>query len=361
MQYRPELDGLRGIAVLAVLLVHTSLVGAGPDFGARSADMPILLRGGVYGVDIFFVLSGFLITRILLDEHRKTGRIALSAFYMRRALRLLPALLLTLLGCTGFMALTAPSGFTIAKSVLPALFYISNFAHIRDPDSMGMLTQTWSLAVEEQFYSLWPLALIALLPLSGRRLAAVVLGLAFASIVVRAALFVEGALLWANYSLPARADGLLFGAAVAILAGRLPTWGWLAPASAAILAIILIAAPLTGPVPYLAAYAVAGLASAGLIAGLPHSERMRRALGFGPLAWTGKVSYGIYLCHIPVFCLTPMLTPPVSIPLAIAVSFVVAALSYYCVERRFLALKSRYQAATPAGPRPREGESAVSA
>src|SRR5690606_11647941 len=143
MTYRPELDGLRGVAALVVVLFHCRV----PGFG-----------GGFLGVDVFFVLSGFLITSILLAEHAGTGGIALGRFYWRRALRLYPALLLTLAGYLSVAPLLWP-GHPHGTEALLAGLYLAVYS-IPLSDYPDYLKHTWSLAVEEQFYLLYPLALI---------------------------------------------------------------------------------------------------------------------------------------------------------------------------------------------------------
>ena len=139
MKYRPELDGLRAIAVLSVMFVHSNLIGRGADLRGAGTSMPHLLSGGVFGVDIFFVLSGFLITSLLLQEHERTGRIDFLAFYMRRALRLLPAMALLLLACTA-LVLSGHAGdrFDLTAVALAAA-YISNFVAIIAGDRLGIL------------------------------------------------------------------------------------------------------------------------------------------------------------------------------------------------------------------------------
>src|SRR3954471_15007810 len=153
--YVPGLDGLRGIAVIAVLLFHGGVTWA---------------RGGFLGVDMFFVLSGFLITSLLLDERWKTGTVKLSRFWARRARRLLPALLALLAAMAAYatwvpMDSPLPS---LRRDVLATLAYVSNWHFILDGGSYfarnappSPLRHTWSLAIEEQFYLLWPLIFIA--------------------------------------------------------------------------------------------------------------------------------------------------------------------------------------------------------
>src|SRR5579862_1099054 len=154
--YVPALDGLRAIAVLAVLGYHT-WEGA--------------FRGGWVGVDIFFVLSGYLITSILLAERDRRGTISFRQFYLRRALRLLPALVLCLAVA---IALAASQGPTLrdatTKEAAAATLYAANWWQVLRPHApIGLLAHTWSLSVEEQFYLCWPLALSGLLALRGYR------------------------------------------------------------------------------------------------------------------------------------------------------------------------------------------------
>src|SRR5689334_14913107 len=157
--YRPALDGVRALAVTAVLLFHG---------GVRA------LPGGFLGVDAFFVLSGFLITSLLLDERGRTGRIQLLAFWVRRVRRLLPALLLVLVAVAW---LFAPDGDPLLRGdALAALGYVANWrmiyhgaGYFAQTASPSPLQHTWSLGIEEQFYALWPLVVLAgrrfLLPL----------------------------------------------------------------------------------------------------------------------------------------------------------------------------------------------------
>ena len=171
--HRRALDGLRGVAVLAVLGFH-----GGVPF----------MRGGFLGVDVFFVLSGFLITSLLYEEWRRTGAIRLRAFYMRRVLRLLPALILLLLALTIY-AIWLPwpdQRARLRAEIAFTLLYVANWAlAFRLVPDLGFLAHAWSLAIEEQFYLVWPLALLLLLR-SGVRLPRVI-ALVMLAIVASAA------------------------------------------------------------------------------------------------------------------------------------------------------------------------------
>jgi len=159
--YRPSLDGLRGVSILAVMSYHLGLI-----------------RGGFLGVDIFFVLSGFLITTLLTDEWIRSGSISFRKFYMRRALRLLPALVVLAITCDFATVIFArlywppeafvPVVFGMAYASLVALFYVTNWVMISG-QTLWILGHTWSLSIEEQFYLLWPLILIALPRRNGKR------------------------------------------------------------------------------------------------------------------------------------------------------------------------------------------------
>jgi peptidoglycan/LPS O-acetylase OafA/YrhL len=342
--YRPALDGVRAVAILAVLARHSGLLPA-----------------GYLGVDIFFALSGFLITSLLVEEYAATGTIALRLFYARRALRLLPALLGLLIVCTIVHLATLPPewGPLALQQAAVVLFYVANWAWaIGLP--LGLYSHAWSLAIEEQFYVLWPLALLGLLRVVHDRRVIVVLVLAAAGVGVvwRLALVRAHATFQHVYEgLDAHGDGLLIGCAAGLLLGA----GAVRRArGAGLVGVIGIAAMLAlarFPDDYLHRHVstVASLATALLVVHVWQEPRsvLARGLAAWPLAALGRISYGVYLWHFPVFYWCGALSlhddsrPWPAILTAWVTTLAVAVASYAVIERPALALKSTL--ATPTG------------
>ncbi len=390
----PGLDGLRAVAVLAVIAYHAGLGW---------------LPGGFLGVDVFFVISGFLITTLLLSERERLGHIRLRAFWMRRARRLLPALFL-LLGATLTIAvLVAPDELArLRGDTLAALGYVTNWylilrqqSYFESAGRPSPLLHLWSLAVEEQFYVLWPLALVAGMALFRRRgmLVATIAGAA-ASAALMAVLYVPDAdPSRVYYGTDTHAVGLLVGAALALAwtpgtrpaAGDTPGAGLeVAPTAHAESRGDAAAAPdsplaADGPAspsaprpslarafralrmaPWLDAVGIAGLAALAaafiwldeyepflyqggfLLLGLttaaiivaavhPRGRVGTRLLDRQPLRWIGERSYGIYLWHWPIFTFTrPQLDLPLDplpdLALRLALTLVAAEASYRFLE-----------------------------
>ncbi|MFM7685345.1 MAG: acyltransferase family protein, partial [Actinomycetota bacterium] len=306
--YQPALDGLRAVAVALVLFFH----------GGFS-----WMTGGYVGVSVFFTLSGFLITRQLLAEHHSSCRVDIRAFWVRRVRRLMPASLLCLLLVSIAAALGEFGGLPhVRRDVLAALLQVANWNALAGGTSyadlvasaagqLGPVDHFWSLSVEEQFYWVWP-AVCALL-FAGRARRAVVRWLVGLAVGGVAAAFVV-AWVWgadaAYWATPARLGEILVGAA---LAGVLSTrgigrraGGLVGAVGVAGLAVVLIAA-VTWPAGSGPAYGgwlgVFALASAALILGLQVPGPLRTAFSFGPLVHLGRISYGLYLFHWPVFAL----------------------------------------------------------
>src|SRR5215217_6929486 len=227
--YRPWLDGVRAIAVLMVVAQHI-LGGTRLDFGYT-------------GVGLFFGLSGYLITSLLLDERDASGRVSLRGFYLRRGARLVPALVLVLVVCDILFLLQGDGDGPLGS--LFALTYTANYAQVIDPAAMPAYGPTWSLAVEEHFYLLWPLALLAVTRRWGLRTAlAVTLAACLASLVWRAGLTALSAPVGLlSMGTGERADALLYGCAAAIalrLGWRPKAWMlWLAVVAVGIAPAVL--------------------------------------------------------------------------------------------------------------------------
>jgi peptidoglycan/LPS O-acetylase OafA/YrhL len=341
--YEPALDGIRAVAVLLVMAGHLGLVYA----------------GGL-GVDIFFVLSGYLITAILVAEFRANRRISLKRFYVRRALRILPAVILLLLVLNIFVAITQPRDHaeTFRWDSLGALFYIANWLRAFGRD-LGILGHLWSLSIEEQFYFLWPVTLAFLLSrkLSVNRILLIV-GFAILLVNVDRICLYHGIESFNRIynGLDTRADALLVGCALGLSGyGIFPRrlFGLLGLIGAAFVVYVLFRSypvPANLQVPF-------GLTIGGtlfavgtaffLAAILSNGERIfARLLRLPPLVWTGRLSYGLYLWHFPVFTFAagalPGLTPVGSMALKVCGTFAAATFSYYVLERPCLRLKKRF-------------------
>jgi peptidoglycan/LPS O-acetylase OafA/YrhL len=213
--WRPGLDGLRAIAVLSVMAYH---------------EPNLVLAGGFLGVDLFFVLSGFLITGLLLDEHRRSGKVSLRSFWNRRGRRLLPALAAMLLAVVVVTTLIGDVNQRrdLPGGLLSAVFYVSNWNLIAQHQSyfdqftsLSPLQHLWSLAIEEQFYLLWPIVVIACLSRSRKLLIGVTAVATLASIGLMAFFLGEGDPSRSYYGTDTRMFALLIGALGALFAWEL--------------------------------------------------------------------------------------------------------------------------------------------
>ncbi|MDQ3705181.1 MAG: acyltransferase family protein [Chloroflexota bacterium] len=350
LPYLPGLDGLRAIAVMGVLLYHAGM---------------LWLPGGFLGVEVFFVISGYLITSLLLSEWQRHGSVNLPAFWLRRARRLLPALFLVIAVTLAFCVLFLPEEVAgLRGDVLAATGYVTNWYLIFNQQSyfevMGrpsLLQHLWSLAVEEQFYLLWPLLFVAGMRFLRRGVVLLAaLGGAVASFVLMALLYqpdVDPSRIY--YGTDTRAAGLLMGVSLAFVwapwqhraAVQAARWRWAKPllidlvgvgALAGIVCFFLYLDEFQ-PFLYQGGFAALGLVTVAAIAATVHPEArlIPRLLGVVPIRWVGLRSYGIYLWHWPVFMVTrpeldvPFDGPPLFI-LRMGVSLALAELSYRYVE-----------------------------
>jgi peptidoglycan/LPS O-acetylase OafA/YrhL len=349
--YRPTLDGLRGVAILAVMATHARASGWAGDVG----------------VDIFFVLSGFLITSLLIEEWDEFRSISLRRFYARRGLRLLPALMVMLGVVVIWHYLTnsqvAPR---TALDGLIALFYSSNWMFalgFRQP--VHVFAHTWTLSIEEQFYVWWPIVLILLFrrcSARGSLMHWVMLGM-FILLVERVVLFAgmpRGAYNWLSYATDARADTLLMGCVAAIVLCSKPI-----PRDGKFRAALKYSAWLIG-IPGLILIGIPAAQSAGFYAIGLHIVTAIFAVAIlaeavisqtGMLAWilsrrwlvyVGKISYGLYLWHYPIFCEVQARKWPLRFELVIELGLTVFATltCFYLIERPALRLKRRFSAKT---------------
>jgi peptidoglycan/LPS O-acetylase OafA/YrhL len=341
--YRPALDGVRGFAILAVLAFHTHHI-----FGWS------ILKGGTGGVDVFFVLSGFLITALLIEEWQHNDDISLKGFYWRRVLRLAPALLIVLVSLYLFAGAFFPAteAADTRRSIPVAFVYASDFALAFFQLRLGALQHTWSLAIEEHFYLIWPLFLLAALKFGAtrKRLIVITLSLAVASGIHRAVLHQLGALpVRTYYGIDTRADSLLIGCATAMCV----CWGFLRARSLRLLVVpavaliitLMFATNYTSSFMHLGGFTLLAAAAAIVIAWLvlAPSSYLRKCLEYTPLVWVGRISYGLYLWHYPIFKAGSLLQLawPLHLLVVVTATLAVTCLSYYLVERPALKLKRR--------------------
>jgi peptidoglycan/LPS O-acetylase OafA/YrhL len=329
--YRPALDGLRGVAVSLVMVSHLAPA--------------TLSSAGDIGVLMFFTLSGFLITTLLIQERETSGRVDLPQFYKRRALRLLPALIVLLMVLLALdVVVGSQAGYR--RPALFTLFYVANWAIIHGVD-FNHINHTWSLSIEEHFYLLWPLTMVLVLRNHDKHaLLWVAIAGAAASWAWRVVLWSSGASLpRVIYGTDTRLDGLLIGCLLAIVGyQRIRHISW----PLILAALVGVGSPLlvrTDAFHFAVGYAAVGLGTAVVIAACLVGQRIASVLETQPLVWVGGISYGLYLWHLPVygavFKFGGAFPYPVQAVIAVALSLAIAALSYRLVEKRFLRLKRR--------------------
>jgi peptidoglycan/LPS O-acetylase OafA/YrhL len=368
---RPALDGLRGLAVMLVIGIHVGLLDA-----------------GYVGVDVFLPLSGFLITVLVYEELERTGGVSLRRFYEGRVRRLLPALVLLLAAYALVMIVLDPfhGQWSTGRLFATTLLFVNNGATTLAPGHgavLGPLSPTWSLAQEGQFYLLWPPVLLGLLRLRVRP--RTVLALLAVAIVALLTADPLAAHLYASYNAYTspldRSAELLFGCIAAIvwrerlvpLPLRWPVTGW---ALVAGLVFIVAAGKPSVPAWYLIAGALSALIIINLLSvrdperahssGAPARSAAPSLLGlllaWRPLAYIGRISYGIYLFHVPIYYLVWTYAPiqPTYLywPVVFAGSCAVAALSWTLVESPILR-RSRSRAGGRPAPVPHPHQLAI--
>jgi peptidoglycan/LPS O-acetylase OafA/YrhL/lysophospholipase L1-like esterase len=370
LSYIPALDGIRALAIIVIMGYHGGV---------------FLTSGGFYSLDTFFALSGFLITSLLISEWQKTTTIGLRRFWARRARRLLPALLVMLLGVAVYAAFLVPAGTypTLRGDAFSALFYYANWHFIAigsnyfDQAALtSPLTHTWSLAVEEQFYLVWPLVVLGVLKLLKSRWALLVVCVvgALASAIEMAVLYSPNDVNRLYYGTDTRAQSLLVGGALAVglslwadhrrangfapIAGgrserRLggdPAWaastdvgrqlvlvvGLLGATGSAVLWTVVSS---NDAAAYQGGFFLAALATTAVLFSVVcwQGSVLAQVLSLAPLRYVGRISYGMYLWHFPLFLfLDSARTGLTGFPLfalRVAVTLAVATCSFYLVER----------------------------
>jgi peptidoglycan/LPS O-acetylase OafA/YrhL len=358
-----ELDGLRGIAIIAVLIHHQLT--------------PFSLTGGFVGVDLFFVLSGFLITGLLSAEFEKTSSISLRNFYIRRVLRLGPALTLFLLASLAVSYHKQIIGLARQiKLIVIALLYSTNWRMAFGWDSaLDPTAITWSLSIEEQFYLVWPLLVFGCLALKLRRGIIIAgLGLTILAIIVHRNVLLnqEAHLTRLYYGTDTRADALLMGCLIALVpvtdvGVRMKRWLNAASVfSAAALLYLMVASSFSDEFLYRGGFTIVALL-AGIVIFVSANSPPRilsAALQWSPLRWFGHISYGLYLWHWLVVRNTSLYYLGYWEPWAkLGIALGIASASFYLVEKPFNRLKSRFVSVpmvSQVNSRPAETEETIS-
>lgn len=332
-KYIDAITGLRTVSVLVVFLCHSY-----PDF----------VPGGFIGVDVFFVISGYLITSILLKEVARTGTISISGFYRRRALRILPASLF----CTLIVYLLGRNllqlhGENADLNAAASAFSFMNWLRAFTTTTGGVLGHYWSLAVEEQFYAFWSLIVLAVTAQrSVRSVPKVAAVLLLLSIAWRAYLWMSGADADRLYNgLDTHCDGLLIGCIIAGLQVQLAKTGisHLWPLAAVAFAVELFLFDVESR--WLWLYIPAASLTAGLIviSAIAAGNPLAKLLANKPLVFLGKRSYSFYLWHLPVigFFFASGISRSLWILPSLVLCLVLSELSYRLIERPFLQFKDR--------------------
>ena len=355
LKYRPELDGLRGVAILGVMAFH-----------AHASFM----SGGYIGVDIFFVLSGFLITSLLISEYDRYGSVSLKNFYMRRVLRLAPALIVLLLVfcLASFLFLRGPKANSNYIDSLISLFYLSNWARafsLHPPDYLG---HTWSLSIEEQFYIVWPILLLIFLRFFNSRKLIVLIAISIALLawILRVYLYIKGATMERLYNgLDTRADALMVGCAIGVayssgifnkkdfklILSRIIVF--LSPISVLILLFLFTCAKPDSYGSYMSQFGffTVELLTATIVIDIMVNKVsfIKRILATKVLVWIGTISYGLYLWHYPIYrvMFSLEMSKIVIITIGSLIAFTVAALSYYLMEKPIIKLKKNFVQTIP--------------
>jgi peptidoglycan/LPS O-acetylase OafA/YrhL len=345
-------DGIRGVGVLIIFVAHIEVI--------LPIETLLVVPGAAVPLDMFFVLSGFLITALLLREQGKWGKIGVGPFYRRRVLRLLPALYLVVLANALFAYFSHQWAHTETESIVSVLLYFSNFF---SASAAGPLTpklapgfqHMWSLAFEEQFYFIWPWITIFVLTIRIRlRTAVIIILLLIVAVGVHRAILWEEAPRWWSYlyRTDTRADSILWGALLAHIWMRyreprrwFPLAGWIA---AAFLIFVLAFTNEYGPFLYLGGFDGIDIACAILLLAILDGRwGGRRLFELRPLVAMGTVSYAFYLWHLPVFFAIRHFdthwNDVVRVVVAFSVTLALTLISWFALEKPLMAWSNRME------------------
>jgi peptidoglycan/LPS O-acetylase OafA/YrhL len=340
LEYQPALDGVRCLAVVAVMLFHAGTPG---------------FDGGYLGVSVFFTLSGYLVTSLIMQEHRTSGTVRLGAFYGRRVRRLLPASIATVVAVVVIAAVTDVFDEVVGlrAQAVGSLLQVANWVLLAGSSSYqdllaegagvtSPLAHFWSLAIEEQFYWIWPPLMALLLTRVPARTSRIrIIGVLTLATMLAAPLIAN---VWgpdaAYWATPARLGEILVGAFLAFALTSVTVPGrvsLLAPVSLVILAVAVVMFPSSSGPAYEGLLPLVAVVSGGLILGLQADGPLRRALSAGPLVAIGRISYGLYLVHWPVFVIVDAdrtgLDGPVLTALRLLITAAIAVASYFVIEQ----------------------------
>lgn len=357
--YVRGLDGVRGVALIMVMLIHGGVSW---------------MAGGFYAVDVFFVLSGFLITTLLLQEYGKRRSISLRDFWIRRSLRLFPAFIAVLLAMSVWVALTVEGDERQVEvaDLFSAATYHSNWVMAltgnRDMHPV-LLGHTWSLSLEMQFYLIWPLIVVCVLAAirrlhvsrgttgpSHRQLALALLAvsttLAALSAAARSLQTGAGFDWWRIYGgTDTHSDGLLVGCALACIAslgwlGRLPRW--VGPLGVIVVAYCVFRSHLMDPWAAHLGFLLVSLGSAAVVAAISAGQWIAKPFSWYPFVYLGRISYGTYLWHFPVYLIyyvdpTTWELSPWRLLTSMGIALGLGSLSFHFIEKPALRLKRRFE------------------
>jgi peptidoglycan/LPS O-acetylase OafA/YrhL len=352
--FRPALDGLRAVAIVAVIATHSVYLW-------NPLDASRYIPGGFIGVDLFFALSGFLITSLLLGEINRTGKVGFGGFYRRRALRLFPALYALIFVQLIYTVVVGDSLGHDIKGLLYIIFYVSNWAVVFHKTQPFGTQQTWSLGVEEQFYVIWPLLLVAITKIRNRTAAIVPFVVLIGIALVSRELLWHHGIAWnlIYVQTETRFDVLMTGSLMAYLLHT----GWKPGAwarRAGYLAIAFLAYVVAFTYVYdgwlfHGGYTLIAIAAAFVVLlGLDDHTPVGRVLAWKPVQELGRRAYSLYIWHYLVILAVVRAWPTgPSLPrlaIGLVLTFGLAELSHRFVEKPFLVIKARLGSDPLTGP-----------